>query len=59
VQLSSSSAVPKFFGLGEASFGLVAEGGRFSGHGTPRGRFAQIDERTADRLGVAVSAMTE
>jgi NADPH2:quinone reductase len=43
--------------LGEASFGLVAEGGRFSGHGTPGGRFARIDERTADRLGVAVSGI--
>jgi NADPH:quinone reductase len=43
--------------LGEASFGLVAEGGRFSGHGTPGGRFAQIDERAADRLGVAVSGI--
>jgi NADPH2:quinone reductase len=28
--------------LGEAAFGLIAPGGRFSAHGTPGGRFAQI-----------------
>ena len=29
--------------VGEAAFQLVADGGRFSAHGTPSGRFAQID----------------
>jgi len=36
--------------LGEAAFGLVAPGGRFSAHGTPGGRFAQIDKNRDGRL---------
>src|SRR5207249_11919326 len=38
--------------VGEAAFALVAPGGRFSAHGTPSGRFAQVDEADAQRRGV-------
>ncbi|WP_460848516.1 zinc-binding dehydrogenase [Phytohabitans suffuscus] len=44
-------------GLGEASFALVAPAGRFSGHGTPSGRFAQVDQTTADRHGIVVTGI--
>jgi len=43
--------------LGEASFGLVADGGRFSAHGTPSGRFAQVDQAEAGRRGVTVTGI--
>jgi NADPH:quinone reductase len=46
--------------LGEASFALVAPGGRFSAHGTPSGRFArlsQADQRAADRRGITVTGI--
>jgi NADPH:quinone reductase len=43
--------------LGEASFGLVADGGRFSGHGTPAGRFAQVDPETARRRGITATGI--
>ena len=44
--------------LGEASFALVTEaGGRFSGHGTPSGRFAQIDRGQAARRGITVTGI--
>jgi len=43
--------------LGEASFGLVAAGGRFSAHGTPSGRFAQIDRQAAQRDGITVTGI--
>jgi NADPH:quinone reductase len=45
--------------LGEASFALVALGGRFSGHGTPSGRFAYVDRATADRRGITVTGIEE
>jgi NADPH2:quinone reductase len=40
--------------VGEAAFPLVAAGGRFSAHGTPSGRFAQVDAAEAERRGVAI-----
>lgn len=43
--------------LGEASFALVADGGRFSGHGTPSGRFARVDQVTARRRGITVTGI--
>ncbi|TDB93110.1 zinc-binding dehydrogenase [Actinomadura sp. 7K534] len=43
--------------LGETAFTLAARGGRFSAHGTPSGRFASIDRRTADERGVAVTGI--
>jgi NADPH2:quinone reductase len=43
--------------LGEASFDLVADGGRFSAHGTPSGRFAQVDQAAAGRRGVTVTGI--
>ncbi len=44
-------------GLGEAAFALAVTGGRFSAHGTPSGRFAQIDRDEARRTGVAVTGI--
>jgi NADPH2:quinone reductase len=38
--------------VGEAAFPLLAPGGRFSAHGTPSGRFAQIDPQEAQRRDV-------
>jgi NADPH2:quinone reductase len=43
--------------LGEASFELVADGGRFSAHGTPSGRFAQVDRAAAGRRGVTATGI--
>ena len=43
--------------LGEASFALIADGGRFSGHGTPSGRFAQLDRAAASRRGITVTGI--
>lgn len=43
--------------LGEAALALVARGGRFSGHGTPSGRFADVDRDAAAREGVAVTGI--
>jgi len=43
--------------LGEASIALVADGGRFSGHGTPAGRFAQVDPESARRRGITASGI--
>lgn len=43
--------------LGEAAFALVAPGGRFSGHGTPSGRFAAVDRDAAARDGVTVTGI--
>lgn len=45
--------------LGEAAFGLVAPGGRFSAHGTPGGRFAQIPPEEAARRGVTVRGIRD
>jgi NADPH2:quinone reductase len=43
--------------LGEASFALTADGGRFSGHGTPSGRFAQVDRQAAGSRGITVTGI--
>lgn len=43
--------------VGEAGFLLAAEGGRFSGHGTPSGRFAEIDPAVAAGRGVKVTGI--
>ena len=45
--------------LGEAAFGLIAPGGRFSAHGTPSGRFAQIDPEAAAARGVTVRGIRD
>jgi NADPH:quinone reductase len=43
--------------LGEAAFTLSARGGRFSAHGTPSGRFADIDRQAAGERGVSVTGI--
>ena len=45
--------------VGEAAFGLVARGGRFSGHGTPSGRFAAIDPAAARDRGVELRGIAD
>jgi NADPH:quinone reductase len=45
--------------LGEAAFSLIASGGRFSAHGTPGGRFAQIGPDDAARRGVTVRGIRD
>lgn len=45
--------------VGEAAFGAVAPGGRFSAHGTPSGRFAAIDPMEAKRRGVTVYGIAD
>ena len=43
--------------MGGEAFGLIADGGRFSAHGTPSGSFAQIDRSEAERRGVTVTTI--
>jgi NADPH:quinone reductase len=43
--------------VGEAAFGLLADGGRFSAHGTPSGRFAAVDRVAAARRGITVTGI--
>jgi NADPH2:quinone reductase len=43
--------------LGEAGFALVARGGRFSGHGTPSGRFAAVDRDAAAGEGITITGI--
>jgi NADPH2:quinone reductase len=45
--------------IGAAAFGLVADGGRFSAHGSPSGSFAGIDADAARRRRVAVSTIRD
>jgi NADPH:quinone reductase len=45
--------------LGEAAFAAIAPGGRFSAHGSPSGRFAEIDPAAAERRGVTVRGIEE
>jgi NADPH2:quinone reductase len=43
--------------IGTAAFGIVADGGRFSAHGSPSGSFASIDADTARQRQVRVSTI--
>jgi NADPH:quinone reductase len=45
--------------LGAAAFDLVADGGRFSAHGSPSGSFAGIDEDAARRRRVRVNTIRD
>jgi NADPH2:quinone reductase len=45
--------------LGAASFGIIARGGRFSGHGMSDGGFARLDPAEARRRGVTVHGIGE
>jgi NADPH:quinone reductase len=45
--------------LGEAAFGVLAAGGRFSAHGAASGGFAAIDPAAAQRRGVTVRGIEQ
>src|SRR6185437_6353028 len=45
--------------IGAAAFALVADGGRFSAHGSPSGSFAGIDQEEARRRRVQVSTIRD
>jgi NADPH2:quinone reductase len=45
--------------IGQAAFGIVADGGRFSAHGAPAGGFAPIDPGEARRRGVTVRGIDQ
>ena len=45
--------------IGTAAFALVADGGRFSAHGSPSGSFAGIDQEEARRRRVQVSTIRD
>jgi NADPH:quinone reductase len=45
--------------LGEAAFGVVADGGRFSAHGAPGGGFAPVSAREAEQRGVTVRGIEQ
>jgi NADPH:quinone reductase len=45
--------------VGTAAFGLVADGGRFSAHGTPSGSFAAIDSGIARNRRLQVSTIAD
>jgi NADPH2:quinone reductase len=45
--------------LGQAAFGIVADGGRFSAHGTPGGGFAPVSAREAAERGVTVRGIEQ
>jgi NADPH2:quinone reductase len=45
--------------VGGDAFGLIADGGRFSAHGTPSGSFALIEPSEADRRGVRVMTIRD
>ncbi len=44
---------------GAEAFGLIANGGRFSAHGTPSGSFASIDPGEAERRAVTVTTIAD
>lgn len=44
---------------GRAAFGITAQGGRFSAHGTPGGGFAAVDPGEAARREITVSGIAE
>jgi NADPH2:quinone reductase len=45
--------------IGDAAFAAIAPGGRFSGHGTPSGRFSAIDAAEAKRRNVTLSGIQD
>ena len=45
--------------MGATAFGLMAEGGRFSAHGSPSGSFAGIDQEAARRRRVQVGTIRD
>jgi NADPH2:quinone reductase len=45
--------------IGGEAFGLIADGGRFSAHGTPSGSFAPIDSAEAVRRGITVTTIRD
>ena len=45
--------------IGGEAFGLIADGGRFSAHGTPSGSFALIDSAEAERRDVTVTTIAD
>ena len=45
--------------IGGEAFGLIADGGRFSAHGTPSGSFASIDPGEPERHGVTVTTIAD
>jgi NADPH:quinone reductase len=45
--------------LGQAAFTIIADGGRFSAHGSPSGGFALIDQAEARRRGIKVRGIEQ
>ncbi|MGI8880568.1 MAG: zinc-binding dehydrogenase [Jatrophihabitans sp.] len=45
--------------IGEAAFELIAPGGHVSAHGTPSGRFAEIDAAEVQRRGVTLTGIRD
>lgn len=45
--------------VGAAAFGAIAAGGRFSAHGSPSGRFADISAQEAERRGVTLRGIEQ
>ena len=45
--------------IGGEAFGLIADGGRFSAHGTPSGSFARIERAEAERRAVTVTTIAD
>ncbi len=45
--------------IGGEAFRLIADGGRFSAHGTPSGSFAAIDSGAAERRDVTVTSIAD
>jgi NADPH2:quinone reductase len=43
--------------IGGEAFRLIADGGRFSAHGTPSGSFALIDNAEAESRGVTITTI--
>jgi NADPH2:quinone reductase len=43
--------------IGAQGFGLIADGGRFSAHGTPSGSFAPINPDESEQRGVTVTTI--
>jgi NADPH2:quinone reductase len=45
--------------LGQAAFTIMADGGRFSAHGSPSGAFAPIDRAAAERRGITLRGIEQ